>query len=586
MAHHDAYHDAQHRASHLKEADAFETEELGIPLDSPTPVPSVCGLPLKYVSLVTLAVQNALLTLIMHYSRVSAAPSETYSAAAAVLMTELLKGSISLLVAFSRLDCTGSSPASSLWNPRTLFYRFRRLGKEVFRPDCWKLSIPAILYVIQNNLQFVAVSNLEAATFQVSYQMKILTTAAFSVVLLRRKLSPTKWLALLFLAIGVGIVQIQGGSSNKSESVSHEMNALKGFMAVVAACFTSGLAGVYFEMVLKNSPGDLWVRNVQLSLFSLLPALLPVIVSRNIPTAPGAPVVSLQLFANFGVWAWATVAVQVLGGLLTALVIKYADNILKGFATSLSIVISFLASVALFNFRMTLTFILGSTVVLVATWMYNQPDASSSTSSTDGSAITAGKSWSWRWRRPSQPSRSSSGIALAGAALSRRASTSSLSSLSSFHMANRSNPTSPVERDAPILGQLLEKNLLTSSKKQDDPSRLSVVLSAFPPLRALSRLLSSRSHSYTPLPTTSPGCAPTASALVFSATDNAYAFPPAFQPQPVPATSSSSSLAAPHPPLSSRPPSALSHASRPASAASHHAPSQSAPSDFAAHTHQ
>ncbi|KAH9934710.1 nucleotide-sugar transporter, partial [Fomitopsis serialis] len=373
MAHHEAYHDPQHRAIHLKEVDALETEELGVPPDSPTPVPTVCGLPLKYVSLVTLAVQNALLTLIMHYSRVSAAPSETYSAAAAVLMTELLKGSISLLVAFSRLDSSGSS-SSSLWNPRTLFYRFRRLGKEVFRPDCWKLSIPAILYVIQNNLQFVAVSNLEAATFQVSYQMKILTTAAFSVVLLRRKLSPTKWLALLFLAIGVGIVQIQGGSSNKAESASHEMNPLKGFMAVVAACFTSGLAGVYFEMVLKNSPGDLWVRNVQLSLFSLLPALLPIIVSRNVPTAPGAPVVSLQLFANFGLWAWATVAVQVLGGLLTALVIKYADNILKGFATSLSIVISFLASVALFNFRMSLTFILGSTVVLVATWMYNQPD--------------------------------------------------------------------------------------------------------------------------------------------------------------------------------------------------------------------
>jgi Nucleotide-sugar transporter len=37
-------------------------------------------------------------------------------------------------------------------------------------PDCWKLSIPAILYVIQNNLQFIAASNLDVATFQVSYQ--------------------------------------------------------------------------------------------------------------------------------------------------------------------------------------------------------------------------------------------------------------------------------------------------------------------------------------------------------------------------------------------------------------------------------
>ncbi|KZT11320.1 uncharacterized protein LAESUDRAFT_642341 [Laetiporus sulphureus 93-53] len=510
----------------MKDLEALECEELALPPpESQNIVPVVCGMPLKYVSLVTLAVQNALLTLIMHYSRVSAAPSETYSAAAAVLTTELLKGSISLVVAFTRLDCS-SLPSTSPWNPRTLLYRFRRLGKEVFRPDCWKLSIPAILYVIQNNLQFVAVSNLEAATFQVSYQMKILTTAAFSVILLRRKLSPTKWLALLCLAIGVGIVQIQSGASPASEILSHEMKPFKGFMAVIAACFTSGLAGVYFEMVLKNSPADLWVRNVQLSLFSLLPALLPIVFSQT-----GAAPVSLQLFAHFGIWAWATVGVQVLGGLLTALVIKYADNILKGFATSLSIVISFLASVALFDFRMSLTFVLGSTIVLVATWMYNQPDAAGS---------QCGKSW-WRWHRPSQPARSASALEFSGATLSRRASTSSLSSLASFHATQKSFPTSPVERDAPMLGQLIEKNLL-NSKKEDDParSRFAHMLAAvFSPFRPLVR--TSLAHSQS---------AP----MGFVASEHPYALPshtisPAFQTQSLPSSLSY--------PFSSRPPSAL-----------------------------
>jgi solute carrier family 35 (UDP-sugar transporter), member A1/2/3 len=161
------------------EEDSYEKEEMGMPQESPVVVPSICGLPLKYVScvsisslfwrndrrssisadrilscrLVTLAVQNAALTLIMHYSRVSAAPSQTYSAAAAVLMVELLKGSISLAIAFARLDNyapqylpNGQKATGSLWNPWTLLGRFRRLGKEVFRPDCWKLAIPAILY--------------------------------------------------------------------------------------------------------------------------------------------------------------------------------------------------------------------------------------------------------------------------------------------------------------------------------------------------------------------------------------------------------------------------------------------------------
>ncbi|KZO97867.1 hypothetical protein CALVIDRAFT_479458 [Calocera viscosa TUFC12733] len=403
--------------------------------------PTVCGLPLKYVSLFTLAIQNALLTIIMHYSRVSTAPAQAYSAASAVLVNELLKGGISLAIALMRIDADIGAPfsftrAMQLMSPARWHLRLRRLRREIFSNDCWKLSIPAILYVIQNNLQFVAASNLDVATFQVTYQMKILTTAAFSVMLLRRKLSATKWLALLFLAMGVGIVQIQSGArkvhptpppSFAAESIegdlpnvgdllgaapTHTMRPLTGFMAVCAACMTSGLAGVYFEMVLKNSQADLWVRNVQLSLFSLIPALVPIVFTAE-AGYPGQGWLG-RLFRNFTPWAWATVLTQVAGGLVTAIVIKHADNILKGFATSLSIILSFLASVLLFGFTITPAFVLGSSTVLGATWMYNQPEQKGSA---DGSTISLLSAVSSDSRRPSFPG-------------------------------------SPVSPDAPILGQM------------------------------------------------------------------------------------------------------------------------------------
>ena len=88
----------------------------------------------------------------MHYSRVSTPAAQSYSPASAVLLNELLKGSISFVVAMSRVANASDARGVYGW-----WLAFRRVCKEIFSPDCWKLSIPAILYVVQNSLQFVAI---------------------------------------------------------------------------------------------------------------------------------------------------------------------------------------------------------------------------------------------------------------------------------------------------------------------------------------------------------------------------------------------------------------------------------------------
>ncbi|TEB36392.1 hypothetical protein FA13DRAFT_1252825 [Coprinellus micaceus] len=419
----------------------------------PTPKqPSLWGIPLKYLSLLTLAIQNSALTLLMTYSRMPATVSSgTYSAATAVLVSELLKGSISLVFAFLRQDTSGHSNEMSQTSSGItgrLRYRIRRLGGEMFSTDCWKLSIPAILYVVQNNLQYVAASNLPAATFQVTYQMKILTTAIFSVALLRKRLSSTQWFSLVCLALGVGIVQIQAGMQHKAitalSTATSSVVPLKGFAAVTAACFTSGLAGVYFEMVLKNSKTDLWVRNVQLSFFSIIPAITPIVVAHRTDVTSGEGLIA-TLFHNFTPTAWATILVQVLGGLITALVIKYSDNILKGFATSLSIVISFVASVALFHFHVSPVFMLGSSVVLVATYLYNTP--SSGSLSRPSTPRVQSASWSPTAEKDEYYDSLPLSLASTPPLTSASASTTSLASvaLSSYSYAQRTLPDSAVE---------------------------------------------------------------------------------------------------------------------------------------------
>ncbi|KAK9455234.1 nucleotide-sugar transporter-domain-containing protein [Dipodascopsis uninucleata] len=337
-------------------------------------VPKLGSIPLKWISLVTLTFQNSALILIMHYSRVMPGydSNSRYFASTAVLMNEVIKLAVCSVVAAYSRGLTGSFT-------------------EVFSRDCWKLAIPACLYTIQNSLQYVAVSNLDAATFQVTYQLKIITTAIFSVTMLHRNLSVMKWFSLLLLTMGIALVQLPQNilsvvastfnvslrldeeeeveSKQSALEGEREMNRTLGLVAVIIACVLSGLAGVYFEKVLKGSQASLWVRNVQLSFFSLFPAFFFGVLWKD-----GIAIADKGFFFGYNAVVWTAIGFQACGGIVVALCVNFADNIAKNFATSISILLSFIASVYFFDFVVTANFIFGAAMVLVATYLYSKPD--------------------------------------------------------------------------------------------------------------------------------------------------------------------------------------------------------------------
>ncbi|KAG2109217.1 hypothetical protein DEU56DRAFT_920375 [Suillus clintonianus] len=63
---------------------------------------TICAMPLKYTSLITLAVQNATLSIVMHYSRVTTPPHPLHPPPVAVLLCEILKGSMHFTIALRR----------------------------------------------------------------------------------------------------------------------------------------------------------------------------------------------------------------------------------------------------------------------------------------------------------------------------------------------------------------------------------------------------------------------------------------------------------------------------------------------------
>ena len=85
----------------------------------------------------------------------------------------------------------------------------------------------------------------DAATYQLLYQLKILTTAVFSVVLLGKQLAPRQWASLCVLCLGVGLVQASAISNSSSNSLgstdataaeeTKRSNSLLGLLAVAAA---------------------------------------------------------------------------------------------------------------------------------------------------------------------------------------------------------------------------------------------------------------------------------------------------------------------------------------------------------------
>ena len=172
----------------------------------------------------------------------------------------------------------------------------------------------------------------------------------------------------MVLFVGAAAVQYGTQTSTVVETSTREQDPLIGFLAVIAACCTSGFAGVYLELMLKNLKTSLWVKNVQLAGFGIIFGLLTAMFK------DGASIRTNGFFYGYSPVVWLVILDVSAGGLLVALVVKYADSIRKGFATSISILLSTVISALFMGFSLTTTFTSGMMLVLGATLLYVRPE--------------------------------------------------------------------------------------------------------------------------------------------------------------------------------------------------------------------
>ena len=276
---------------------------------------------MKWASLGIFVLQNAAFVLLMRASKVM---GTHYNSSVAVLVTEVIKMPLTfLLLCYEKMSV--SEACSQMWKDICL------------QPmDTLKISIPALLYTVQNNCLFIAVGHLEAAVFQVTYQLKTLTTAVLTVVLLGRKQQAHQWFALLLLTAGAAMVQEpKKAAPNVNADGSASASALVvGLTATVVACVCSSVASVYLEKILVESKPSIWVRNAQLCLFTIPIAFIGTrMVEDKYIKEDGTPL------HGFNGIVWAAILTNAAGGMLVATVMKYAGNILRNFAQACAIIV-------------------------------------------------------------------------------------------------------------------------------------------------------------------------------------------------------------------------------------------------------
>lgn len=320
--------------------------------------------------LVLLAVQNCTKNLLTRYV-LTDTPKFLYSAA--VIGSELTKLSLSILY----ILLVDRRSLSSIWT---------FLKQDV---DNMKLLvIPASVYNLQQTLEYVALSNIDASVFSVLVQSKLIMTALFSALLLGKKLKKTQLVSLLLLTIGVVLCNYKprSGDASTEEAQMEMANQITGVTATLGISLASGFAAVYTEKVIKKKrtpvPGSatdagnkqpqqqfsLAYMQIQLASVSLL------VMGAFAICKDREAILTDGLWHNFSFPAFISVFNSGLGGLMVAAVLKYADAVLKGYATAVSVVLTGTMSCFLFGTTLSISYGLGVINVVCAVLLYNAKD--------------------------------------------------------------------------------------------------------------------------------------------------------------------------------------------------------------------
>lgn len=238
----------------------------------------------------------------------------------------------------------------------------------------WKsvclFPIPSVIYLIHNNVQFATLTYVDTSTYQIMGNLKIVTTGILFRLFLRKKLSNLQWMAILLLAVGTTTSQVKGCGEASCDSLFAA--PIQGYMLGILSACLSALAGIYTEFLMKKNNDSLYWQNVQLYTFGAIFNMARLLLDDFRSGFENGPWWQ-RIFNGYGITTWLVMINLGSTGLLVSWLMKYADNIVKVYSTSMAMLLTMVLSVFLFKFKPTVQLFLGIIVCMMSVHMYFAP---------------------------------------------------------------------------------------------------------------------------------------------------------------------------------------------------------------------
>eukprot|EP00979_Chaetoceros_neogracilis_P007945 scaffold1725_cov267-Chaetoceros_neogracile.AAC.20 len=284
--------------------------------DVPTPKAGVISsMGLKVLAL--LALQNSFKNILMRFVMTD---HGGFLLSTAIIVVELLK------LAFS----VGYIVLVQKQSPFTVVTFIKSDWKNTFL-----LVVPATSYSLQMSLEYIAMANIDPASFSVLVQMKMLTTALFFRIILKRRLMKKQLMSLAVLTVGVMLCSIK--TSGDAGGAIGNKN--------VGIAATLGFASVFTEKVIKTARKSSNINTEEFGLAHMqaqLAIVSLVILGLYAFVQDFEMIMTKGFFYNYDAAAAFSSLNSAVGGLIVAAVLKHADSVLKGYATAVSVVLTVL----------------------------------------------------------------------------------------------------------------------------------------------------------------------------------------------------------------------------------------------------